>query len=170
MSSSSLLGQNIMRQRLDMTSTIESKGRISKNSRRESAVEPREHEASPVKPVVRRLSSSSSANGASAPSMRAPSPQTTVRGLQKNTNSIGDPQSASREKVIQQCVQQELRRYFDMLDGEEPSNLYRMVVKQVEHALIDIVMQECRGNQTRASEWLGISRGNLRTKLSNMDN
>ena len=66
-------------------------------------------------------------------------------------------------------MQHELRRYFDMLDGEEPSNLYRMVVKQVEYALIDMVMQECRGNQTRASEWLGISRGNLRTKLSNMN-
>jgi len=153
-----------------MTSTIQNKGRISQTSSREKSVEPRDHEASPAKPIVHRLSSSSSSTRANAPSMRAPAPKTTVRNLQENTTNIGDPHGASREKVIQQCVQQELRRYFDMLDGEEPSNLYRMVVKQVEHALIDIVMQECRGNQTRASEWLGISRGNLRTKLSNMDN
>lgn len=71
--------------------------------------------------------------------------------------------------AIERCVQSELRRYFDMLDGEEPANLYRMVVRQAEHAVINMVMDECRGNQTRASEWLGISRGNLRTKLASMD-
>jgi len=71
--------------------------------------------------------------------------------------------------AIEQCVQNELRRYFDMLDGEEPANLYRMVVRQAECALVSMVMEECRGNQTRASEWLGISRGNLRTKLASMD-
>lgn len=75
----------------------------------------------------------------------------------------------SRSTAIEQCVQQELRRYFDMLDGEEPANLYRMVIRQAEEAVVSMVMQECRGNQTRASEWLGISRGNLRTKLASMD-
>lgn len=79
------------------------------------------------------------------------------------------PDMSSRTTAIEQCVQQELRRYFDMLDGEEPANLYRMVIRQTEHAVVDMVMKECRGNQTRASEWLGISRGNLRTKLANMD-
>ena len=77
--------------------------------------------------------------------------------------------SQCRNTEIEKCVQQELRRYFDLLDGENPVNLYRMVVKQAEHAVIEMVMQECRGNQSRASEWLGISRGNLRTKLANMD-
>lgn len=70
---------------------------------------------------------------------------------------------------IQRCVHNELRRYFDMLDGEEPSHLYRMVIRQAENALLESVMRECRGNQTRAALWLGISRGNLRNKLSNMD-
>ncbi|MFK7862353.1 MAG: helix-turn-helix domain-containing protein [Granulosicoccus sp.] len=75
----------------------------------------------------------------------------------------------ARHTAIEQCVQNELRRYFDMLDGEEPANLYRMVIKQAESALVSMVMEECRGNQTRASEWLGISRGNLRTKLASME-
>jgi len=69
---------------------------------------------------------------------------------------------------IERCVQNELRQYFDILDGEEPTQLYRMVLKQAEHALISMVMEECRGNQTKASEWLGISRGNLRSKLACM--
>lgn len=81
--------------------------------------------------------------------------------------ALGDNQS--RTTAIEQCVQQELRRYFDLLDGEEPANLYRMVIRQVEQAVVSMVMEECRGNQTRASEWLGISRGNLRSKLASMD-
>lgn len=80
------------------------------------------------------------------------------------------PDARPTATAIEQCVQGELRRYFDMLDREEPANLYRMVVRQAENAVINMVMDECSGNQTRASEWLGISRGNLRTKLANMDN
>lgn len=67
------------------------------------------------------------------------------------------------------CVQDELGRYFDMLDGEKPSGLYRMVIRQAEHALLSAVMRECGGNQSRAAEWLGISRGNLRNKLADME-
>lgn len=70
---------------------------------------------------------------------------------------------------IQRCVHNELRRYFTMLDGEEPSHLYRMVIQQAENALLESVMHECRGNQTRAALWLGISRGNLRSKLADME-
>lgn len=90
-----------------------------------------------------------------------------VQRQQHTVNSIKD--ANCRTTAIEQCVQNELRRYFDMLDGEDPANLYRMVVRQTENAVINMVMTECRGNQTRASEWLGISRGNLRTKLANMD-
>ena len=85
-------------------------------------------------------------------------------------SSAGCADTTSRITAIEQCVEHELSRYFDMLDGEEPAHLYRMVMKQAENAVIRKVMTECRGNQTRASLWLGISRGNLRTKLANMEN
>lgn len=77
------------------------------------------------------------------------------------------PKKAST--AIERCVQAELQRYLELLEGDEPSNLYRMVVRQAEHAVIEMAMQQCGGNQSRASEWLGISRGNLRSKLSDMD-
>lgn len=70
--------------------------------------------------------------------------------------------------AIANCVKHELRRYFDLLDGEEPSNVYHLVMRQAEHALIESVMQECGGNQSKATKWLGISRGNLRNKLADM--
>jgi len=71
----------------------------------------------------------------------------------------------SEGTAIQRCVQDELGRYFEMLDGETPRELYRLVMGQVESALIAYVMEECRGNQSRAAQWLGISRGTLRGKL-----
>ena len=67
--------------------------------------------------------------------------------------------------AIQRCVQDELARYFEMLDGQAPRELHRLVMGQVESALIAYVMEECRGNQSRAAQWLGISRGTLRGKL-----
>jgi Fis family transcriptional regulator len=92
-------------------------------------------------------------------------PNFSKTGKNRAAMSDEDQQATS----IQHCVQNELERYFDLLDGEEPSHLYRMVIRQVENALLESVMRECRGNQTRAALWLGISRGNLRNKLSNME-
>ena len=92
-----------------------------------------------------------------------------TRSSQAATSTGNVTVARVKPTAIEQCVQHELRRYFDMLDGEDPANLYRMVIRQAECALVNMVMDECRGNQTRASEWLGISRGNLRTKLASMD-
>lgn len=72
------------------------------------------------------------------------------------------------DTAISQCVRKELRRYYDMLEGQEPANVYHMVMQQAEHALIESVMKECGGNQSKATKWLGISRGNLRNKLAEM--
>lgn len=75
-----------------------------------------------------------------------------------------------RETAIQQCVHAELRRYFDLLDGEAPHDLYRMVMQQTEAALFSSVLEECHGNQSKAAVWLGINRGTLRAKLTALDN
>jgi len=112
-------------------------------------------------------------NGAATRSSMSTSSADTTGASAKPLPMIRARSDANEAQVkhtaIEQCVQQELRRYFDMLDGEEPANLYRMVIRQAECALVNMVMEECRGNQTRASEWLGISRGNLRTKLASME-
>ena len=51
-----------------------------------------------------------------------------------------------RNTAIQQCVHAELSRYYEMLDGEAPLDLYRMVMQQTEAALLTSVLEECRGN------------------------
>ena len=79
------------------------------------------------------------------------------------------PGTAARETAIQRCVKAELQRYFELLDGEPPNDLYRMVMQQVERSLLDTVLQQCDGNRSQAAAWLGISRGTLRGKLAGSD-
>lgn len=62
-------------------------------------------------------------------------------------------------------VYEALRIYFHNLGDQQPSNLYDLVLREVEPPLLEIVMQRTRGNQTKASDLLGINRGTLRKKL-----
>ena len=62
-------------------------------------------------------------------------------------------------------VSKSMRKYFKELDGERASDIYNMVLKEVELPLLEIVMRECNDNQSKASQILGINRGTLRTKL-----
>lgn len=51
------------------------------------------------------------------------------------------------------------------MNGEEPTNVYQMVISEIEKPLLEIVMQQTESNQTRASNILGINRNTLRKKL-----
>ena len=62
-------------------------------------------------------------------------------------------------------VSKRMSKYFMELDGEKPTDIYSMVLKEVELPLLEIVMKECNDNQSKASKILGINRGTLRTKL-----
>ncbi|MEZ5579897.1 MAG: DNA-binding transcriptional regulator Fis [Candidatus Competibacteraceae bacterium] len=62
-------------------------------------------------------------------------------------------------------VYEALRIYFHNLGDQQPSNLYDLVLREVEPPLLEIVMLRTRGNQTKAADLLGINRGTLRKKL-----
>lgn len=66
---------------------------------------------------------------------------------------------------IAQCVEQNLKQYFKDLDGEIPCAVYDMVLNQVEKPLLECVMAECKGNQSKAAAMLGLNRNTLRKKL-----
>ncbi|EGW54258.1 transcriptional regulator, Fis family [endosymbiont of Tevnia jerichonana (vent Tica)] len=59
-----------------------------------------------------------------------------------------------------------MQRYFEHIDGHGMSNLYRLVMNEVESPLLESVMDYTGGNQTRAAAVLGISRSTLRKKLA----
>ena len=62
-------------------------------------------------------------------------------------------------------VANSMQKYFKELDGEKTTNIYHMVLKEVEQPLLETVMKQCKGNQTLASQVLGLNRGTLRSKL-----
>ena len=70
------------------------------------------------------------------------------------------------ENEVAAFVRRSLNRYFKDLDGEEPSDIYDMVVKAVEKPLLVFIMDRAEGNQSRAAELLGINRNTLRKKLN----
>ena len=63
------------------------------------------------------------------------------------------------------CVRKALDKYFSDLDGHAPGDLYQLMLSEVEKPLLEKVIQHTQGNQTKASELLGINRGTLRKKL-----
>ena len=72
---------------------------------------------------------------------------------------------APETEPFRTCVYQALERYFAQLDGHAPTDLYQMVVDEVESPLLDYVMHHCRGNQSRDAQVVGINRSTLRKKL-----
>lgn len=71
----------------------------------------------------------------------------------------------NNRKHIEECVRENLENYFRDLRGVEPRAMYEMILRVVERPLLDVVMEQAEGNQSRAAEWLGINRNTLRRKL-----
>lgn len=70
-----------------------------------------------------------------------------------------------RNQPLRQCVGDAIEEYFSVLDGHDCTGLYEMVMREVEVPLLRVVLEHADGNQTRASELLGINRSTLRKKL-----
>ena len=80
----------------------------------------------------------------------------------KETPSLSSP---AHQESLYDFVEAAIDNYFYHLDGQEVSNVYDMVLAEVEAPLIKAVMKYTGQNQTRASVVLGMNRGTLRKKL-----
>lgn len=74
--------------------------------------------------------------------------------------------ASRRPEPLREAVRDALTHYFDQLNGTPPSDLYQLVMQQVERPLFESVMSHTRGNQSKAATLLGISRSTLRKKLA----
>ena len=66
---------------------------------------------------------------------------------------------------LREHAEKNLRRYFADLNGHDPSELYEMVLGEIEQPLLLTLMEYTRGNQSRAAAILGLNRSTLRKKL-----
>ncbi len=84
------------------------------------------------------------------------------------TNEADSP-AGTATPTLRECVLGAMRNYFNQLGGQSVSNLYDMVLAEIEEPLLRIVMGHTKGNQTKAAKLLGLSRGTLRKKLKIYD-
>ena len=66
------------------------------------------------------------------------------------------------------CVKRSLERYFKDMDGEKPTSIYEMVLKNIEKPMIETVLGKAEGNQSLAAEMLGVTRNTLRKKMQQL--
>lgn len=86
--------------------------------------------------------------------------------MPSSDHAAGLPTAQPRESMtLRETVALTMERYFTHLDGENVTDLYQMVLTEVEAPLLTSVMTHVRGNQTAASQMLGLNRGTLRKKL-----
>ncbi len=74
--------------------------------------------------------------------------------------------SPDQPLLLSEHVRLAVRDYLARLDGEEVSNLYSMVLNEIERPLIQTVMERCGQNQSKAAQMLGLSRSTLRKKMA----
>lgn len=63
------------------------------------------------------------------------------------------------------CVKEAVEDYLRHLDGHEVSELFNLVMAEIEAPLLESVITHTNGNQSRAAAMLGINRATLRKKL-----
>ena len=77
-----------------------------------------------------------------------------------NTHCSTDDNSTLRD-----CVRKVLASYINDLEGHSIENLYQLVLAEVEAPLLETILDHTSGNQSKASQMLGINRGTLRKKI-----
>jgi Fis family transcriptional regulator len=66
---------------------------------------------------------------------------------------------------LRDSAREAIRHFLETLDGEACSELYDMVLHQVEEPLFKAVLDYTQHNQSHAAALLGLNRGTLRKKL-----
>ena len=74
----------------------------------------------------------------------------------------------ARQNDLAESVRRALERYFRDMDGERPSDIYDMVLKNIEKPMIETVLGKAEGNLTLAAAMLGIDRNTLRKKMQQL--
>ncbi len=85
--------------------------------------------------------------------------------MQPKHRSESRADTGARDNEITLAVRKVMKQYFKDLDGEKCTGIYEMVVNAVEKPMLEVVMQQAQGNQTRAADLLGLNRNTLRKKL-----
>lgn len=87
------------------------------------------------------------------------------RNAREAARPTGQRSVSVDERSLREHVEATLENYFRQLDGQIVTDVYDMVLQEVEAPLLEAVLRYTRDNQTLASTVLGLNRGTLRKKL-----
>jgi Fis family transcriptional regulator, factor for inversion stimulation protein len=76
---------------------------------------------------------------------------------------VANLQAVSLEKLVKSKLEVIFKQQF--AEQVELNDLYALVMEQVEKPLLELTLQNCRGNQVRAAQLLGINRNTLKKKI-----
>lgn len=65
-------------------------------------------------------------------------------------------------------MKQSVENYLANLGGEPVTDLYDIVLAEIERPFFEVVLKHTKGNQSKAAILLGLSRGTLRKKLKQL--
>ncbi len=83
------------------------------------------------------------------------------------TEDGGDiaPYPGGNHTSLRENVRAAVKTYLDQLDGQLTTDVYQMVLAEMEAPLLEEILIYTRHNQSKASRMLGLNRGTLRKKL-----
>lgn len=88
-----------------------------------------------------------------------------IYSIDKHLEENEEQDESQQTSQIYDVVKNSIQRYLHELEDTEPSEMYAMVLSQIELPLLESVLEHTGGNQSRAAEYLGLNRGTLRKKL-----
>ncbi len=87
------------------------------------------------------------------------------KAVRKSVPQQSPPATEPGSRSLRQHVEVAVEGYFAQLEGQMVTDVYDMVLQEVEAPLLEAVLRYTRNNQTLASTVLGLNRGTLRKKL-----
>ncbi|MBU2097436.1 MAG: DNA-binding transcriptional regulator Fis [Gammaproteobacteria bacterium] len=82
------------------------------------------------------------------------------------TDKNCDTSTHDNNGSLRQAVERAMEKYFEDLGNDDlVRNLYEVVLSEVEAPLLQAVLKNTAGNQSKASTMLGLNRGTLRKKM-----
>jgi two-component system nitrogen regulation response regulator GlnG len=79
------------------------------------------------------------------------------------------PSPSPTRDGLSQMVEAKLRSYFQNLGSLDPAtNLYDLIIREVEKPLLEMTLEFCQGNKSKASQILGLNRNTLHKKLQDL--
>ncbi|MGJ8688193.1 MAG: DNA-binding transcriptional regulator Fis [Gammaproteobacteria bacterium] len=85
---------------------------------------------------------------------------------QNNSNDFLLPRPPIQQpSTLRKDVERALQQYFENVGDDSVTNLYQLVLNEVEAPLLEAVLRHSGSNQSKASIMLGLNRGTLRKKL-----